>query len=137
MEEGRKGIMGIRKETMEEGPKEIMGTNKENNGRGSCNKESSYHIISSERKMYPALMGSKTPTSKFSESKEVRWGSTAHKSPIGSTNNQWGMKKTPLIKVSLYRILNRGDSFHLKRFLFFKMTDTKSYILSNYIYGYH
>ncbi|ALQ68355.1 hypothetical protein ATN06_13600 [Bacillus thuringiensis] len=23
---------------------------------------------------YPALMGSKTPTSKFSESKEVRWG---------------------------------------------------------------
>ena len=30
-----------------------------------------------------ALMGSKTPTSKFSESKEVRWGSTAHKSPIG------------------------------------------------------
>ena len=39
--------------------------------------------------MYP-LMGSKTPTSKFSESKEVKWGSTAHKSPIGSTNNQWG-----------------------------------------------
>ena len=33
--------------------------------------------------MYPPLMGSKTPTSKFSESKEVRWGSTAHKSPIG------------------------------------------------------
>ncbi|PEM02476.1 hypothetical protein CN575_26195 [Bacillus wiedmannii] len=27
----------------------------------------SYHF-------YPALMGSKTPTSKFSESKEVRWG---------------------------------------------------------------
>ncbi|PEL45168.1 hypothetical protein CN607_00005, partial [Bacillus wiedmannii] len=23
---------------------------------------------------YPALMGSKTPTSKFSESKEFRWG---------------------------------------------------------------
>ncbi|PFZ90896.1 hypothetical protein COL78_26480, partial [Bacillus wiedmannii] len=22
-------------------------------------------------------------------------GSTAHKSPIGSTNNQWGMKKAP------------------------------------------
>ncbi|PEB07388.1 hypothetical protein FPL01_08020 [Bacillus pacificus] len=31
-------------------------------------------------------MGSKTPTSKFSESKEARWG----------------MKKSPLIKVSLY-----------------------------------
>ncbi|PGT50538.1 hypothetical protein COD14_31110, partial [Bacillus cereus] len=25
--------------------------------------------------LYPALMGSKTPTSKFSESKEFRWGS--------------------------------------------------------------
>ncbi len=33
--------------------------------------------------VYPALMGSKTPTSKFSGSKEVRWG--------------------PLIKVSLYK----------------------------------
>ncbi|MCU5379089.1 hypothetical protein OCA08_18315 [Bacillus cereus] len=27
-----------------------------------------------EFNIYPALMGSKTPTSKFSESKEVRWG---------------------------------------------------------------
>jgi len=35
---------------------------------------------------YPALMGSKTLTSKCSESKEFRWG----------------MKKTPLIKVSIY-----------------------------------
>ncbi|PGM58986.1 general stress protein, partial [Bacillus cereus] len=26
----------------------------------------------------------------------------ARKSPIGSTNNQWGMNKLPLIKVSLY-----------------------------------
>ncbi|QDQ05089.1 hypothetical protein EKQ63_08230 [Bacillus sp. BD59S] len=26
------------------------------------------------RNIYPTLMGSKTPTSKFSESKEVRWG---------------------------------------------------------------
>ncbi len=33
--------------------------------------------------IYPALTGSKTPTSKFSENKEVRWGSTARKSPIG------------------------------------------------------
>ncbi len=45
--------------------------------------------------LYPTLMGSKTLTSKCSERKEVRWGSTAHKSPIGSTNNPWGMKKTP------------------------------------------
>ncbi|PEZ09378.1 hypothetical protein CN326_03350 [Bacillus sp. AFS018417] len=27
---------------------------------------------------------------------------TARKSPIGSTNHQWGMKKTPLMEVSLY-----------------------------------
>ncbi|MDA1677141.1 MULTISPECIES: hypothetical protein [unclassified Bacillus cereus group] len=27
-----------------------------------------------EFNIHPALMGSKTPTSKFSESKEVRWG---------------------------------------------------------------
>ena len=38
---------------------------------------------SREHFCYPALMGSKTPTSKCSESKEFRWGSTAHKSPIG------------------------------------------------------
>jgi hypothetical protein len=46
-------------------------------------------------KFYPALVGSKTSTSKFSEVKEYRWGLTAHKSPIGSTNNQWGIKDTP------------------------------------------
>ncbi|PIE96208.1 hypothetical protein CO726_05535 [Bacillus fungorum] len=43
---------------------------------------------------YPALTGSKTPTSKFNESKEARYGSTTRKSPIGSTNNQRG-KNTP------------------------------------------
>jgi hypothetical protein len=30
---------------------------------------------------------------------------TARKSPIGSTNNQWGRTKSPLIKVSLYLLL--------------------------------
>ncbi|QWG26862.1 hypothetical protein EXW58_04275 [Bacillus mycoides] len=40
--------------------------------------------------LYPALTGSKTPTSKFSECEEVRWEITALKCPIGSTNNQWG-----------------------------------------------
>ena len=50
--------------------------------------------------LFTALKGSKTPTSKFSESEEVRWGISPVKS--GSTNNQWGMNKTPLIKVSLY-----------------------------------
>jgi len=34
----------------------------------------------------------------------VSGGSTARKSPIGSTNNQWGMKKPPLIEVSLYML---------------------------------
>ncbi|MDR4258427.1 hypothetical protein FO501_08110 [Bacillus pacificus] len=33
----------------------------------------------------PALTGSKTPTSKFRGSKEVRWESTPRKCPIGST----------------------------------------------------
>ncbi|PFF85319.1 hypothetical protein CN338_18750 [Bacillus cereus] len=33
--------------------------------------------------IYHALTGSKTPISKFSGSNEVRWGSTARKSPIG------------------------------------------------------
>ncbi|WP_175384414.1 hypothetical protein [Bacillus sp. FJAT-27225] len=32
-----------------------------------------------------------------------RWGITARKSPIGSTNNQRGMKNPPLIEVSLYK----------------------------------
>ena len=32
---------------------------------------------------YPTLMGSKTPTSKFSKSKEVRWGPAARERPIG------------------------------------------------------
>ena len=40
------------------------------------------HIISGGF-FYPALTGSKIPTSKFSESKEIRWGRAARKSPIG------------------------------------------------------
>ncbi|OTX87290.1 hypothetical protein BK730_17965 [Bacillus wiedmannii] len=56
--------------------------------------------------IYPALTGSKTPTSNFGECEEVRWEITARKSPIGSTNNQWGWTKPPLIKVSLYYKLN-------------------------------
>ncbi len=47
-------------------------------------------------------MGSKPPPQNSAKAKDLGGGSTAHKSPIGSTNNQWGMKKTPLIKVSLY-----------------------------------
>ncbi|CAG9611637.1 hypothetical protein BACCIP111899_00809 [Bacillus rhizoplanae] len=33
---------------------------------------------------------------------EDRWGITAGMRPIGSTNHQWGMKKLPLMEVSLY-----------------------------------
>ncbi|PFE11112.1 hypothetical protein CN307_23970 [Bacillus cereus] len=51
--------------------------------------------------IYPALTDSKTSTSKFNESKEIRWGSTVRKSPIGSTNNHLGMNPQ-MIKVSLY-----------------------------------
>ncbi|KAB7634932.1 hypothetical protein FO499_25015 [Bacillus anthracis] len=35
--------------------------------------------------IYPALTGSKTPTSKFSRNKEVRREPTTRKCPIGST----------------------------------------------------
>ena len=63
------------------------------------------------------FMGSKTPTSKFSESKEVRWGSGCHKSRC-STNNQW---KPPLIKVSLY-LLNRVSSIiYISRYQHFSL----------------
>jgi len=33
--------------------------------------------------LYPALTGSKTPTSKFSESKEVRWEINCYMRPVG------------------------------------------------------
>ncbi|PHC85101.1 hypothetical protein COF42_19800 [Bacillus wiedmannii] len=45
--------------------------------------------------IYPALMGSKTPPQNAAKAKNLGGGSTAHKSPIGSTNNQWGMKNPP------------------------------------------
>ncbi|PEZ10577.1 hypothetical protein CN326_01375 [Bacillus sp. AFS018417] len=48
-----------------------------------------------EVSLYPALTGSKAPTSRFRENEEAKWGITARKSPIGSTNHQWRMKKTP------------------------------------------
>ncbi|WP_090919704.1 MULTISPECIES: hypothetical protein [unclassified Bacillus (in: firmicutes)] len=50
-----------------------------------------------------------TPTSCVSERaasaflKKIGGGITVRKSPIGSTNHQWGMKKSPLMEVSLYR----------------------------------
>ncbi|QWG28677.1 hypothetical protein E0M25_05005 [Bacillus mycoides] len=50
---------------------------------------------------YPALTGSKASLSKFSKTRKLGGSSTARKSPIGSTNNQW-VEKLPLIKVSLY-----------------------------------
>jgi hypothetical protein len=46
-------------------------------------------------KFYPALVGSKTPPQNSAEVKNTGGGLTAHKSPIGSTNNQWGIKDTP------------------------------------------
>ncbi|RFB09870.1 hypothetical protein DZB94_14185 [Bacillus sp. AW] len=49
--------------------------------------------------IYPALTGSKTHTSKFGESQEVRWG----------------MKNPPLIKVSLYFIISLHIHFLNKK----------------------
>ncbi|MGM7635373.1 hypothetical protein [Bacillus sp. Hm123] len=46
-------------------------------------------------KFYPALTGSKIPPQNSAKTKKLGEGSTARKSPIGSINNQWGMKKTP------------------------------------------
>ncbi|PEN74786.1 hypothetical protein CN539_13870 [Bacillus toyonensis] len=40
--------------------------------------------------IYPALTGSKTPTSKFSEYEEFRWEITAR---LVKANNQWWMDK--------------------------------------------
>ncbi|MBS9801717.1 hypothetical protein J4052_01825 [Bacillus toyonensis] len=40
--------------------------------------------------IYPALTGSKTPPQNSEKAKKLGGGSTARKSPIGSTNNQWG-----------------------------------------------
>jgi hypothetical protein len=55
------------------------------------------------KSFYPALTGSKIPTSRLRGNPiRISGGLTARKSPIGSTNNQWGMKKPPLIEVSLY-----------------------------------
>ncbi|GIN72732.1 hypothetical protein J14TS2_32070 [Bacillus sp. J14TS2] len=46
--------------------------------------------------VYPELTGSKIPISRIRvENENCKWGSTASKYPIGSTNIQWGMKKTP------------------------------------------
>ncbi len=43
----------------------------------------------------PRYLWAVTPTLKFGECEGVRWGITARKSPIGSTNTQWGMEKSP------------------------------------------
>ncbi|HGH7181123.1 hypothetical protein WBS43_17300 [Bacillus luti] len=50
---------------------------------------------SGDRKFIPLLWAVRPPPQNLAEAKKLGGGSTAHKSPIGSTNNQWGMKKTP------------------------------------------
>ncbi|TXR81171.1 hypothetical protein DN396_13595 [Bacillus sp. BF9-10] len=37
----------------------------------------------------------RSPLQNSEKAKKLSGGSTAHKSPIGSTNNQWGMNKPP------------------------------------------
>ncbi|MBE1555393.1 hypothetical protein H4683_002498 [Filibacter limicola] len=61
------------------------------------NDKRSHFIHSNEKllsqKLYPALTGSKIPTSRLKGARRsVSGGSTARKSPNGSTNNQWGIK---------------------------------------------
>ncbi|WP_142343516.1 hypothetical protein [Bacillus wiedmannii] len=43
----------------------------------------------------PLKWAVRPPPQNSTKAKNLGGGSTAHKSPIGSTNNQWGMKKTP------------------------------------------
>ncbi|MED1382395.1 hypothetical protein [Bacillus mycoides] len=61
---------------------------------GSLSQEG-YSYFDKSSFFYPALTGSKTPPQNSAEAKKLGGGSTARKSPIGSTNNQWGMNKTP------------------------------------------
>ncbi len=42
------------------------------------------------------LWAVRPPPQDSKRNEEVRWEITARKSPIGSTNHQWGMKKPPL-----------------------------------------
>ncbi|QDF24646.1 hypothetical protein FJR70_17025 [Bacillus tropicus] len=42
-----------------------------------------------KKALYPALTGSKTPPQNSAKAKKLGGESTARKSPIGSTNNQW------------------------------------------------
>ncbi|MEC3033601.1 hypothetical protein P9Z86_27360, partial [Bacillus thuringiensis] len=63
----------------------------------------SFHLSLIIPPFIPLFAGSKTPTSKFSGSKEVRWGAGCPLKPDWlRLINQWVMNKTPLIKVSLY-----------------------------------
>jgi hypothetical protein len=60
---------------------------------------------------YPALTGSKPPPQDVEKNEEDRWGITARKSPIGSTNHQWGMKKTPTDgSFTLYSLFRRDGT---------------------------
>ncbi|ATI54008.1 hypothetical protein CPZ32_11840 [Bacillus cereus] len=55
--------------------------------------------------MSPAICRAvRPPPQNSAKAKKLGGESTARKSPIGSTNNQWGMNP-PLIKVSLYFII--------------------------------
>ncbi|PGZ55922.1 hypothetical protein A6E27_19085 [Bacillus cereus] len=47
----------------------------------------------------PLQWAVRPPPQNSAKAKKLGGGSTSHKSLIGSTNNQWGMKNPPLIKV--------------------------------------
>ncbi|MDR4169197.1 hypothetical protein CN923_12040 [Bacillus cereus] len=56
------------------------------------------------------LWAVKLPPQNSANARELDGRSTARKSPIGSTNNQWGIPP-PLIKVSLYSLIKKHQQF--------------------------
>ena len=64
-------------------------------GDNSIEKDEQLFVLHIFKKILvdPALTGSKTPIQDLE--RKLDGGLTARKSPIGSANHQWGMKKTP------------------------------------------
>ncbi len=52
----------------------------------------------------PLFAGSYPPPQGAERSEEARWGITAGMCPIGRALQQWEMKKTPLLEVSLIKV---------------------------------
>ncbi|OKL37679.1 hypothetical protein BLL40_04195 [Domibacillus mangrovi] len=64
---------------------------------------------------YRRLTGSKTPLQDLEKSKKAKWGTTARKGPIRSSNYQREMKESPLIEDSLYQ---KEGTLRVKQLIF-------------------